>query len=110
VPFAPYLCLFWGVVDSTLRVLDTPSRTFRIIKRQEPPAVLLLLTVEAASALPAAAGAYSGLLWLMYYIPRRTAPERGSGGIGRNYAWISVAVGLLLVFIFVLGRGIRLRF
>ena len=61
------------------------------------------------STLPAAAGAHSGLLWLMYYIPRGTVPKRGSEGIGRNYAWIIVAVGLSLVFIFVLGRGITLH-
>jgi hypothetical protein len=57
------------------------------------------------SALPAAAGAHSGMLWLMYYIPRGTVPERGSEGIGRSYAWVFVAAGLSLVFVFVLGRG-----
>jgi hypothetical protein len=62
------------------------------------------------SALPAAAGAHSGLLWLMYYIPRGTLPEQGSDGIGRSYAWIAVSVALSLTFIFVLGRGIRLHF
>jgi hypothetical protein len=58
------------------------------------------------SALPAAAGAHSGLLWLRYYILKRTVPERPSDAIGRNHAWIIVAVALSLVFIFVLGRGI----
>jgi len=58
------------------------------------------------SALPAAAGAHSGLLWLMYYIPRGTVPERGAEGIGRSYSWIIVVVGLSLALIFVLGRGI----
>jgi hypothetical protein len=61
------------------------------------------------SALPGAAGAHSGLLWLRYYIPRVTVPERRSDGIDRNYAWIIVAVGLSLVFILVLGRGITLH-
>jgi hypothetical protein len=61
------------------------------------------------SALPAAAGAHSGLLWLMYYIPRKTVPERASEGIGRSYGWIVVAVGLSLVFVFVLGRGITVH-
>jgi len=61
------------------------------------------------SALPGAAGAHSGLLWLRYYIPKGTVPERQSGGIDRNYAWIIVAVALSLVFIFVLGRGIVLH-
>lgn len=61
------------------------------------------------SALPGAAGAHSGLLWLRYYIPRETFPEAGSEGIGRNYVWIIVAAILSLVFIFVLGRGITLH-
>jgi hypothetical protein len=61
------------------------------------------------SALPGAAGAHSGLLWLMYYIPKGTVPERSSDGIDRNYTWIIVAVTLSLVFIFVLGRGITLH-
>ncbi len=61
------------------------------------------------SALPGAAGAHSGLLWLMYYVPRGTVPERGSESIGRNYAWMIVAVGLSLIFVFVLGRGITLH-
>lgn len=61
------------------------------------------------SALPGAAGAHSGLLWLRYYIPRKTIPERGSEGIGRNYVWITVAAIFSLVFIFVLGRGITLH-
>jgi hypothetical protein len=61
------------------------------------------------SALPGAAGAHSGLLWLRYYIPRGIDPERRSDSIERNYAWIAVAVGLSLVFIFVLGRGITLQ-
>jgi hypothetical protein len=61
------------------------------------------------SALPASAGADSGLLWMHYYIPKRTVPERGQESIGRSYAWITLAVILSLVFIFVLGRGITLH-
>jgi hypothetical protein len=61
------------------------------------------------SALPGAAGAHSGLLWLRYYIPKGTVPERRSDVIDRNYAWIIVAAALSLVFILVLGRGIALR-
>ena len=61
------------------------------------------------SALPGAAGAHSGLLWLRYYIPRKTVPERGSQAIGRNYVWIILAAILSLFFIFVLGRGITLH-
>jgi hypothetical protein len=61
------------------------------------------------SALPAAAGADCGLLWLRYYIPKGTVPERSSEGISRSYPWIGVAAVLALVFVFVLGRGITLH-
>jgi hypothetical protein len=61
------------------------------------------------SALPGSAGAKSGLLWLRYYIPKGTVPQRQSDGIERNYAWIIVTVALSLIFIFVLGRGITLH-
>jgi len=61
------------------------------------------------SALPATAGGHSGLLWLKFYIRKGTAPERPSDGIGRNYAWIAVAIALALPFIFILGRGITLH-
>lgn len=61
------------------------------------------------SALPGAAGAHSGLLWLRYYIRKGTVPERRSDGIERSYVWIIVAVALSLVFIFVLGPGIVLH-
>ncbi|HXN16721.1 MAG TPA: hypothetical protein VN875_00185 [Candidatus Binatus sp.] len=61
------------------------------------------------SALPGAAGADCGLLWLRYYIPKGTVPERRSDGIDRNYPWIIVAVILSLVFVFVLGPGITLH-
>jgi hypothetical protein len=61
------------------------------------------------SALPGTAGADSGLLWLQYYIPKGTIPERGSERIGRSYGWIVVAVALSVVFVFVLGRGIALH-
>lgn len=60
------------------------------------------------SALPGTAGAQSGLLWWQYYIPKKTAPLRTSDSIGRSYGWIGVAVVCAVVFIFVLGRGVRL--
>jgi hypothetical protein len=61
------------------------------------------------SALPGTAGADCGLLWLRYYIPRGTVPERGSDRIGRSHIWIVVAIALSIVFVFVLGRGITLH-
>ncbi len=61
------------------------------------------------SALPATAGADCGLLWMRYYIPKRTVPEWGSPTIGRSYPWIVTAAVVSLAFIFVLGRGITLH-
>jgi hypothetical protein len=61
------------------------------------------------SALPASAGADSGLLWLRYYIPKGPVPERSSEAIERSYMWITAAIILSLVFIFVLGHGITLH-
>ena len=61
------------------------------------------------SALPATAGAQSGLLWMKYYIPKASVPSRPPDGIEPNYGWIVLAAALSLVFIFVLGRGITLH-
>lgn len=61
------------------------------------------------SALPATAGAYSGMLWLQYYIPRRAVPERESEPVMRSYALILLAATLGIVFVVVLGRGITLH-
>lgn len=61
------------------------------------------------SALPAAAGGHSGLLWLRYCIPKGIVPEVQPHAIERSYAWIFAAVAFSLLFIFVLGRGITLH-
>jgi hypothetical protein len=61
------------------------------------------------SALPATARAKSGLLWLRYYIPEGTVPERRTEGIERSHGWITVAVFLSAAFVLVLGRGITLH-
>ena len=61
------------------------------------------------SALPATAGCQSGLLWLQYYIPRQTEPQRSPGQLARSYVWIGVAAVLGIVYVVVLGRGITLH-
>lgn len=61
------------------------------------------------SALPASAGAHSGLLWFRHYIPKEITAKKPQEAIGRSYAWIVPAACCALVFIFVLGRGITLR-
>lgn len=60
------------------------------------------------SALPATAGAYSGLLWFRYYIPKSVTAKRMAEAIERSYAWIALAATSCVVFVFVLGRGITL--
>jgi len=60
------------------------------------------------SALPATAGAYCGLLWFRYYIPRGVVPERTAQYIRRSSIWISAAAISAFVFIVVLGRGITI--
>lgn len=61
------------------------------------------------SALPATAGAYSGLLWLQYYIPRQAVPGCKPIPILRSRGWMLVAAVLGIVFVVVLGRGITLH-
>jgi len=61
------------------------------------------------SALPASAGAHSGLLWFRYYIPRSIDAAGRQEGIPQSYAWILTPTACALVFIFVLGRGITLH-
>jgi len=61
------------------------------------------------SALPATAGGQSGLLWLQYYIPRGTEPNRTPEQVEHNSGWIIAAGILALVYIVVLGRGITLH-
>ena len=61
------------------------------------------------SALPATAGGQSGLLWLQYYIPRRTKPKRAAEQVGHNYVWIGLATVLAFIYVVVLGRGITLH-
>src|ERR1700688_333015 len=61
------------------------------------------------SALPATAGGQSGLLWLQYYVPRGTEPARTGEQLARSYLWIGVSAVLALVYVVVLGRGVRLH-
>lgn len=61
------------------------------------------------SALPASAGAHSGLLWFRYYVPKGVTTQRPQAGIARSYTWIMPAACCALVFVFVLGRGITLH-
>lgn len=60
------------------------------------------------SALAATAGGQSALLWLQYYIPKKTQPEASSDVIPRSYPWIIVSILLAAAFIAILGPGIRL--
>lgn len=60
------------------------------------------------SALPATAGAHSGLLWFRYYVPKKTTPRQSSEVIQRSYRWICAATVSALIYIIVLGHGVTL--
>ena len=60
------------------------------------------------SALPATAGAHSGLLWFRYYVPKKTAPRQSSEGVERSYRWICAATVSALIYVIVLGHGVSL--
>jgi hypothetical protein len=60
------------------------------------------------SALPATAGAHSGLLWFRFYVPRKTTPRSSPDSIERSYRWICVATVSALIYVIVLGHGITL--
>lgn len=121
--FASYFGAALVVGRALVRYVGVPRNEFRRLRKLTlTPYVLSILLASAGgllnplgmqlmwqSALPATAGGQSGLLWLQYYIPKRTVPERPSDGIGRNYAWIIAAAALSVVHIFVLGRGITLH-
>ena len=99
--------------------LDQQQRLFRLMWVPYVSAILLvglsgmLNPINSRllwqSALPATAGAYSGLLWLRYYIPNRTHPLRITDGIRRGYVWIGFATLAATFFLAVLGRGVTLH-
>jgi hypothetical protein len=61
------------------------------------------------SALAATAGANCGLLFMQHYLRKAVVPGAEAGSVHRSYAWIVIATVLTLVFILVLGPGIRLH-
>jgi hypothetical protein len=61
------------------------------------------------SALPSTAGADCGLIWMKYYVPKRTVPEVKVEEVRRSWGWVGAAAVVAGVFIFVLGRGIALK-
>jgi hypothetical protein len=60
------------------------------------------------SALPATAGAGSGLLYMQFYARRNVKPAGNVEPINRSFAWVAVSVACAVPYIFVLGRGITL--
>lgn len=61
------------------------------------------------SALPSTAGADCGLIWMRYYIPKRTVPEVERELVRRSWGWVGGAAVVAGVFVFALGRGIGLH-
>jgi len=63
-----------------------------------------------ASALPSTLGANAGLLALPGLTRDWAVSDRETAGIHRSAAWIAAALLSVLLFVFVLGPGITLRF
>lgn len=61
------------------------------------------------SALPATAGANCALLFLVYYIPKSTAPGPNSQPVKRSYSWIVVSAALALIFVGIFGPGVQIH-
>jgi hypothetical protein len=117
--FAAVLVVGIGLVRYVGIPLDQQQRLFRLVWVPYVSAILLvgwagLLNPIGSrlvwqSALPATAGAYSGLLWLRYYIPKKNQPLRIADGIRRDYVWILFATIAAIFFVAVLGRGVTLH-
>lgn len=60
------------------------------------------------SALPATAGAGSGLLYMQFYARKNVQPAVNVEPINRSFAWIAVSAACALPYIFLLGRGMTL--
>jgi len=123
VGFVSYYAAALLVGIGLVRYVGVPRSEFRRLRKLTVlPYLSALVLVTAGgllnpigmqlmwqSALPAAAGGHSGLLWLRYAIAQKAAPLRSTEAMGRSYMWIGVAVVLSLIFVFVLGRGITLH-
>jgi len=120
---AAYFAVALGIGRAVVRYLDIPASDQKRMRQLMFVSYFSAIAISVAaglrnpigmqllwqSALPATAGANSGLLWLQYYIPRRLTPERPPQPLNRSYAWISVAAACAAVFIFVVGPGITLH-
>ena len=60
------------------------------------------------SALPATAGANSGLLWFHHYLSKGTRAVARGEQISRSYRWILLALAAALVYVVMLGHGMTL--
>jgi len=64
----------------------------------------ILIAISAAAS---SFGGSSGLLWLTQFL-RGRRPASGPVGLDRSYAWIAVGFVVALVFVGILGPGVRL--
>jgi hypothetical protein len=123
VGFAAYFGAVLIVGNGIVRYLGVaPGDRIRFRKLTVLPYFVAIATSAAAgvlnplgmqlmwqSALPASAGANSGLLWMRYYIRAAAPPERERQRLERSYAWIGIATVAALLFIVGLGPGIELH-
>jgi hypothetical protein len=119
---ATYFAAVILVGQSFVRYLEIPKANGRRIQRLATIAYIVAIVVVGLagllnpisvrlvwlSALPATAGAHSGLLWFRHYILSSVPPDHESTVITRNYLWISMSAFLTLLYVLVIGRGVTL--
>ena len=117
-----YLGSLVVVASGLVRYVGIPRSEHRRITRLMLPAYLSAVLMACASgllnplgpkylllsALPAAAGAGSGLLYMQWYAPKSARPLVSVEAINRSWTWAALSIVCALPFIFVLGRGITL--
>ena len=64
----------------------------------------ILIAISAAAS---SFGGASGLLWLIWFLPRSESSAATAGALDRSYAWIVAGCLVSLVFVAALGPGIR---
>jgi hypothetical protein len=117
---------YWGALvvagSSLIRYVGLPrsqrGRILRITLAAYLSAVVLAciaasfnpegIRLVIVSALPATAGAGSGLLYMQFYARRNVQPAVNVEPINRSFPWIAVSAACAIPYIFVLGRGITL--
>ena len=117
-----YLAALVAMGSGLIRYVGVPRSEHRRITRMMLAAYLSAVLIACISgllnplgvkyvflsALPAAAGAGSGLLYMQWYVPKNVRPLVLVETITRSWSWIGVSTLCAMLFVFVVGPGIHL--